>query len=374
MSSLAAVFQIGSLGDSIVSLPTLRSLRERLPDCSGYILVSRFDNATKVSPTHVFDMAWQPTERVEYRPSEGRLRKLVSTTAMLARLRYYGPRSCVYLMPSERREDQISRDSAFFKAAGVRELIGFQAYSPSELQDGSRAEAKSTEAYLRFQRVWGERADQQYRCYATTSQLQPDESATRRVQEWLASKRRFPERRLIAVCPFSNCSARHIPPAVATELVRALEQSGIAEVVVLGGSKDADGALSLISAAGAGISGCGEFSVSQSAAMLKGCALAVCAESGPMHLAGALGIATVSTFSRVNKALHRWFPLGGPHTILHREPACAGCRLVSCPVEGHPCMTGISASELFAATAARLEGRELIGFSSGTKVINWTHR
>lgn len=64
--SIAFVFQIGSLGDTIVSIPALRSIRELLPGCSEYLLVSRFETALYVAPSHVFEMAWEPLREIQY--------------------------------------------------------------------------------------------------------------------------------------------------------------------------------------------------------------------------------------------------------------------------------------------------------------------
>ena len=102
MSNLVAVFQIGSLGDSIVSLPTLLSIKELLPDCSEYLLVSRFDSKLKVLPSDIFDMAWKPSLKLQYAP------RLLSVASTLVKLRYYRPKYCVYLMASEREPEKGS--------------------------------------------------------------------------------------------------------------------------------------------------------------------------------------------------------------------------------------------------------------------------
>src|SRR5437868_8794851 len=100
MAKLAAIFQIGSLGDSILSVPVLRSLRELLPDCSEYLLVSRFDSHMKVMPSHVFEMVWEPKYRIDYRGAGDWLQRIGSGASTLSRLRYFRPHYCIYLMPS----------------------------------------------------------------------------------------------------------------------------------------------------------------------------------------------------------------------------------------------------------------------------------
>jgi hypothetical protein len=47
----------------------------------------------------------------------------------------------------------------------------------------------------------------------------------------------------------------------------------------------------------------------------------------------------------------RWRPWRVPHVLLYREVPCAGCRARVCPVEGHPCLNGVSVEEVVSAVA-----------------------
>lgn len=356
MPDLAAVFQIGSLGDSIIGVPALLSLRELLPSCSEYLLVSRFDSSLKVAPSHVFDMAWKARAKVNYQGPHKGPRQLASIAALIGQLRYYRPRFCVYLMPSYRPPPQVKRDALFFRMGGVRELIGFRALphgEPNSLRDG---EVKSTEAYLRFLRLWGGAAEEKFSSYSKAPFLVPGCSAQANVRNWLAAERRYPDRRLIALCPYSNAPSKDIPDEILLDLLPRLERTAGAEVAILGGAKDSQRADALISRAGTGINACGAFTVEESAALLESARLAVCADSGPMHLAAALGTPSVIAFSRMNERLGQWFPLGEEHTILYRDVPCAGCRSFQCPVDSHPCMRDISADLILAAALQRLDG------------------
>jgi len=156
--SIAAVFQIGSLGDSIVSVPTLLSLRDLLPDCTDYLLISRFDSNVKAMPSHVFKMAWKPKFEINYQAPNRGLKEFTSLASLVVQLLYYRPRYCVYLMPIERSQRQIDRDRLFFKIGGVKELIGFRSLSLTELTPRLEPQVTDTEAYLKFKRVWGDEA------------------------------------------------------------------------------------------------------------------------------------------------------------------------------------------------------------------------
>ncbi len=371
--SLIAVLQIGSLGDTIVSIPVLRSLRDFIPTCSEYLLISRFDTKLKVMPNHVFDMAWKSKYQINYRPPGEGSSHIFSVAKLLAQLRYYRPAHCVYLMPTLRSKRQIERDRLFFKIGGVKELHGFDVLDDDETSLKELSPLQTTEAFRRFYRIWGAEAATKFPQYSNPPLLLPGEGAIRRVTEWVASHRRHPARPLVAICPYSNIAARNISAETIRGLLYRLETEFNVEAVLLGGHKDTADAAFAIAQSGTGLNACGLFSVEESAALLKACRLVIATESGPMHLAGAVGVPAVVTFSRVNKYLNAWFPLSSDSTILYRDVECAGCVMPTCPIEGHPCMSGIKIDHVLAAVASKLNHSCVLPAKlEGTQVVEWT--
>ena len=371
--ALTAVFQIGSLGDTIVSIPTLLSLRERIPGCTEYLLVSRFDGHAKVMPSHVFDMVWRPAHQVNYDGPGVGIHPLWSAAETLARLRYYRPRHCVYLMPTRRTIRQIDRDKLFFNAAGIRDLHGFQPIAEEEASSDGSPLLQTTEAYLRFRRVWGAEAETTFPRFATLPLLKPGSSARSWVDQWLADNRRYPARPLLAFSPFANTPARCLPFTSICAVLSGLESDLDVEAILLGGADDATAGDAAIRESGAGVNACGAFSLEESAAFLQRCRLVVATDSGPMHLAGAVGVPSVATFSRVSLRVNRWFPITVGSTILFRDVDCVGCNAAICQVPGHPCLDGINANHIIAAAANRLRGSSAPPASiGGTSMFDWT--
>jgi ADP-heptose:LPS heptosyltransferase len=75
----------------------------------------------------------------------------------------------------------------------------------------------------------------------------------------------------------------------------------------------------------------------------------VVGNTGPAHLAAAVGTPVVSLFSPVVPAA-RWRPWGVPLVLLgDQDAACAGSRARVCPLPGHPCLDGVAAAEVVAA-------------------------
>lgn len=74
----------------------------------------------------------------------------------------------------------------------------------------------------------------------------------------------------------------------------------------------------------------------------------VVGNTGPAHLAAAVGTPVVSLFAPTVPAV-RWRPWRVAQELLYRDVPCAGCRARVCPVEGHPCLGGVAVAEVVAA-------------------------
>jgi ADP-heptose:LPS heptosyltransferase len=93
----------------------------------------------------------------------------------------------------------------------------------------------------------------------------------------------------------------------------------------------------------------GRTSLAELAEVLAGAAVAVTGNTGPAHLAAAVGTPVVSLFAPVVPA-SRWRPWKVPHALLGRQDApCAGSRARTCPVPGHPCLDSVEPEEVLSA-------------------------
>jgi ADP-heptose:LPS heptosyltransferase len=93
-------------------------------------------------------------------------------------------------------------------------------------------------------------------------------------------------------------------------------------------------------------------SVCRLAALLERADCFVGADSGPAHLAAAVGTPAVVLFSGTNNS-SIWRPPGDV-VVLHQAVACAPCHRTACPVVDHPCMHGIEPRRVVTAIAKRL--------------------
>jgi heptosyltransferase-2 len=99
----------------------------------------------------------------------------------------------------------------------------------------------------------------------------------------------------------------------------------------------------------------GKTSLRQLMALLKRCALLLTNDSGPMHVAAALGTPVVVPFGSTSPELTGPFQPGTPcHHLLRQPVACAPCFRRTCPIDFR-CMLGISVETVVSAVLAVLK-------------------
>ncbi|MET9323542.1 glycosyltransferase family 9 protein [Streptomyces sp. NPDC003038] len=158
----------------------------------------------------------------------------------------------------------------------------------------------------------------------------------------------------VVLHPGAAVTARAWSPARAARACAALDTAGY-RVVVTGGP--AERALTAEVAGRhaldlGGVTG----DLRHLAGVLAGADAVLVGNTGPAHLAAAVGTPVACLFSPVVPA-ERWRPYGVPHVLLGDQSApCRGSRARHCPVRGHPCLDDIRDAEVLAAVA-RLGGR-----------------
>jgi len=75
--------------------------------------------------------------------------------------------------------------------------------------------------------------------------------------------------------------------------------------------------------------------------------LLVCNNSGPLHMATAVGTPTVSTMGPT--LAERWWPQGEEHIVVRKNLSCMPCNEGYCRLKTHLCMTSITINEMLEA-------------------------
>ena len=151
----------------------------------------------------------------------------------------------------------------------------------------------------------------------------------------------------VVLHPGTSVPARAWPVGGYAEASRLLTESGF-DVVVTGAPSE----VHLTAAVAAGTTALdlgGRTSLPELAAVLDGAAAVVVGNTGPAHLAAAVGTPVVSLFAPTVPA-QRWAPYRVPTVLLGDQQAvCRDTRVTRCPFPGHPCLTTVTADDVVRA-------------------------
>ena len=89
-------------------------------------------------------------------------------------------------------------------------------------------------------------------------------------------------------------------------------------------------------------------------AVIKRCAVLITNDTGPMHIASALGVPVVGIFGPTD--WRTTSPSGAEHALLRHPVDCAPCMLRECPID-HRCMTGVTVDQVYQAGLSILSRR-----------------
>ncbi len=311
------------LGDSVMSLPMLRSLREMLPRARIAVLTkSVFADLYRGAP-YVDEVI--PHER------EG-LGTWMGTVRELRRRKF----DTAIVLPR-------SFSAAFLAwSARIPRRIGYAT-------DGRRAfltEAPEPAALRRH------RVHHYHHLLSALGDPPPVRSPRLDLQpdalEWAEEK--LPGNSWIGVNPGATYgAAKQWFPDRFIELGRRLSSRG--RFVVTGGP--AETALGERVARGVnGVNLTGRTDISRLAAVISRCHLFITNDTGPMHVADAVGIPIVAVFGPTDWVVTP--PFGKKHTLVRQGVDCSPCLRRSCPLGHHECMKRVNVAEVERACKERM--------------------
>jgi ADP-heptose:LPS heptosyltransferase len=140
--------------------------------------------------------------------------------------------------------------------------------------------------------------------------------------------------------------ARTWSPDRWTSLVTTLVDAGISTVVT--GGADERALAARVARPGA-TDASGTCDLDALLGILAGADAVIVGNTGPAHLAAAVGAPVVSIYAPTVPAV-RWHPWGVPHVVLGDQAiACAACRSRVCPLADQPCLGSIADEDALAA-------------------------
>jgi len=328
------IFRPGHLGDTIAALPALWTLREAFPDASLALLFNvdsknaDLINLRTVLPEKGLIDEWLPYDHYEDQTASSRA---AARLKMLLRIKRGKFDTLIYLTSRDRTVRQIERDAKFFRAAGIRELIGIEylrknCFEASQLPLSSRVSSESQFLLACLASYDIETSKVSVRDDLLALSGEERAKASRIVGE------KFPEperQNIVAVAPGAKRPSRRWSLTNFETAVTRLVQTRSVFPVVFGGSQDRSLGGQIIRVANTGLNVCGDLTVREAAALLGNCHMYLGNDTGTMHLAAAVGVPCVAIFSAADRP-GQWEPFGQGHRFFRRHVECEGCRLDIC--------------------------------------------
>jgi heptosyltransferase-2 len=324
------------IGDAVMSLPAIEALHARFPN-SEIVLVSR---------PWVSELYWNHpavTRQIVY-DAEGEHRGARGFWKLVRKLR------------SERFDAAILLQNSFQAAwmawwAGIPVRIGYardgRSWLLSEAVEVPPPAAYGHQAYYYLQLLFrsglieSPKTLQEVRLYIAESE---GKWAVKQLQTAGLGGQRF----LVGVSPGASYGAakRWLPDRYANLADRLIDALG-ADVLIFGSPAEKPLAEAVAQAMEhTPVIVAGKTTLREFMALLAKCHLVITNDSGPMHLAAALGLPLVAVFGSTDERATG--PLGLQVRIIKNPVECSPCGLRQCPIDFR-CMTGISVDDVYTA-------------------------
>lgn len=189
-------------------------------------------------------------------------------------------------------------------------------------------------------------------CAADYRMIQPiSDQAAERAAGWLSGAGLAPGG-YVAICPGTTRPQKMWPDESWPALLALLHAERGLPGVILGGPSERELAAGIVQAATSPVvSAVGQTNLQETAALLRAAALTVAVDTGPMHMAVAVGCPTISLFGSTGPRL---FEDGSPYICLHRHFACWPChRHPIC--ERYECLRAIRPTDVLRSARGLLD-------------------
>ena len=345
------IYRLGSLGDTLIALPALHLVARVFPEAERRMLTNFPVNVKAPPAAAILENSGLVHGFIRYVVGTRSLRELLGLWWQLFRWR---PEVLIYLGPP-RGVESARRDAAFFRACGIKRLIGVPLTEDMQQNRWEQVGGALEPEGARLARNIAELGDA---CIdaAESWDLHLTPAETGHAAEALAPVEGYP---LIAVSVGTKVQSKdwgrenwrgllaevgRLYPGYALALSGATEESEASEFAAEGWRQ-----------AGAGpvVNLCGLLTPRESAAAFRQARVFLGHDSGPMHLAAAVQTPCVAIFAARNKP-RVWFPYGRQHRVLYHKTECWGCGLETCIVERKRCLTSITVEEVVGEVRAVL--------------------
>jgi lipopolysaccharide heptosyltransferase II len=144
---------------------------------------------------------------------------------------------------------------------------------------------------------------------------------------------------VIGICPTGGWASKKCDPEKFAEIANALMDKFNAKIFIIWGKSDEEDAFKIHSLLGEKSFIAPETTIQELAAMISRCKILIANDSGPMHIATAVGTPVLGLFGPTNPYTHG--PFGEKNDWIRLDDLdCIECNLLECP-KNHECFKNI---------------------------------
>ena len=334
------VYQVGNIGDLIVSTPVYRALREKYPEAE-ITLLSSSGSKKYVGAEEIIKPLNLINNIQTFSPDDfGSLKHYYAFYRTIRKAKYD---LIVYLPSNLWKTFTVCRDMVFFFLAGIKYGVGFQVYEDYHfyLKYDILPKNEIERLFDLLKPLGIENGNKQPRFAISNENIEF-------VQNLLAKHKITVNEVKIGIMPGGKYPARLWPGHYFAELINKINENFSVKIIILGSDSDNKIAEEIKKKP---LDTSGSLTIHQTGALIKECHLLITNDSGPMHIAAAVQTPTISIFSAVDIPF-LWYPFGDNHRIFYNKVDCSPCFQKEC--DNHICMEGISVETVYEAAKEQL--------------------
>jgi lipopolysaccharide heptosyltransferase II len=316
------IVRIDRIGDMVLSTPVFKSLKAANPQLEITILASPANSA-------ILDNNPSVDHIVEYNPAKG-LRGLLDVIKQLRKS------SLDLAIDSYDNYKLVSALIVFL--GGAKWRVGYPSYGREIFFNIKVArppgEAHFIDVVMNTLKPLGVAINDR------VPEIFITQDERKKGGEWLAQMG-IENKPVIGVHPGAYYESQRWPIEYYAELITLLQKNKNLEVVIFGGPGDSSILDQIQLQLNGKVLTYEHNDMRHFLALVSKCSLFICNNSGPLHMACALGVPTISFMGPTVKG--RWMPVGDQHKIFRIDDlSCIGCGAGTCIIKTHDCMRRIT--------------------------------
>jgi len=329
------VVRLDRIGDVILSTPAIRSIKETFPASRITVMVRPHARDIVVGSPFIDGVILYDKDK-----SQRGIWQMAKLIMDLRRRRFD---AAIILHPTARSHLLACLAGIPVRIGYDKKLGGLLTFAlPHEKQRGAKHEREYVLDLVRL--IGCETRD--------TSLFMPkDAGAEERVRALLADAGISEQDPLVVIHPSASCPSKRWPAERFARVADTLiEASGVRVIIVSGeGHRESGDAVQRAMKMKV-LNLSGKTTIGELASIMRRSKMLISCDSGPVHIAAAVGTPVVVIFGRSDKGLSpaRWGPTGERDIVLHKYVGCAVCLAHNCD-KGFKCLMAVSVDEVIAA-------------------------